>query len=225
MKRKLVKVIVVLLLMSAAGTAAYFLHDDIFDVHHIGEHRAQLLAFVDAHYVEAVAAFIGLFFATALFLPGALTLSIAGGMLFGTWPTVAYINIGATVGAVLAFVTGRFLFGHWFQQRFREPLRKFNEELSRHSSSYLLVLRLVPIAPFCVINYCAGIAGISLRTFVWTTSVGIIPGSIIHAFVGYQFRHVNAPADLFSWKIVLALALLALFALFPVILHHLPSRR
>jgi uncharacterized membrane protein YdjX (TVP38/TMEM64 family) len=126
---------------------------------------------------------------------------------------------------MLAFVTGRFVFGSWFQQRFREPLSKFNQELSRHSSSYLLVLRMIPIAPFCVINYCAGIAGIPLRTFLWTTSVGIIPGSVIHAFVGSQLRQVNAPADLLTWKIALALLLLSLFALLPVILHHLPSRR
>ncbi|HJV65602.1 MAG TPA: VTT domain-containing protein, partial [Geomonas sp.] len=185
MKRQLIKVITVLLIVSAATGAAFFIHEDLFDLHRIREHRDQLLSFTGSHYFESVAAFIGLFFASALFLPGALSLSIAGGMLFGIWPAVLYVNLGATAGSLLAFVTARFLLGEWVQERFREPLRRFNQELSRHSSSYLLVLRIVPVAPFCVINYCAGITKIPLRTFAWTTSLGILPGSIIHAYVGY----------------------------------------
>lgn len=223
MKKQWIKVIAFLVIVSAAIVSSFVLEKDYLDIHHLGEYRQQLLSFVSSHYVEAALSFILLFISTALFLPGALALSIAGGLLFGTLPCVLYVNIGATTGAVLAFITARFVIGGWFQARFSGRLQRLNREIARHGKSYLLVLRIFPIAPFCVINYCAGITEIRLRTFIWTTSLGILPGSVIHAFMGQQLRSVNAVSDVLSWKVLLALLLLALFALLPVIRHHLPA--
>lgn len=223
MKRKWLKLFSLLLILSAFLGSRLLLMD-FLDFHHLNRHKEQLIAFVAGHYLEAVFAFIALYIGTALFLPGALLLTLAGGMMFGTLPTVVYANVGATTGAVLAFLCGRKLFGEWIQEHFQRELRRLNDELSRHGMNYLLVLRFLPIAPFFVINYCAGITRIPLRTFLWTTSLGIIPGSFAYAFLGHQLRKVKAVADLFSWKIMIALLILSLLALLPVVLHHLPDR-
>ena len=66
--------------------------------------------------------------------------------------------------------------------------------------------------------YSAARTKIPLKTFAWTTLVGMLPGSLIHAFMGEQLRYVEAASDLLSGKVMFALALLALFALIPVIL-------
>lgn len=223
MKGHWIKLTLFAVILIAAVVASFLLKDRYFSVEQLKEHRAQLLTFITAHYIQAVLCFIALYIGTAFFLPGALVLTIAGGMMFGAFPTVLYVNIGATTGAVLAFVTARSFVGGWVQERFKEQLTRFNAELSRHGHNYLLTLRLIPIAPFFVINYCAGLTRIPIRTFIWTTSLGMIPGSLIYAFIGEQVRFLNAPADLFSWKILLALLGLALFALLPVILHHLTA--
>jgi uncharacterized membrane protein YdjX (TVP38/TMEM64 family) len=223
MKGLWVKIAVMLLVVGAAILAKLLLQDDLLSIHHVKEHREQLLLFIRNHHVEAILSFIGLYIGTAFFLPGALALTVAGGMMFGTIQTVIYANLAATTGAALAFITARFVIGGWLQGRFPERLDRFNAEISQHGQHYLLVLRILPVAPFFVVNYCAGITKIPLKTFVWTTSIGMIPGSLIYAFIGEQLRGVNASADLFSWKILLALVLLALFALLPVLLHHLPG--
>ncbi|HBG05539.1 MAG TPA: TVP38/TMEM64 family protein [Geobacter sp.] len=219
------KIFFMLLVVGAALLAKMMLLDDYLTIDRVKEHKEQLLAFIGSHYIQAVLSFMGLFIGTALFLPGALALTVAGGMMFGMVPTAIYANIAATTGAVLAFLAARFVVGGWVQERFKDQLRRFNEELSHRGHNYLLILRILPIAPFLVINYCAGLTKIQLKTFVWTTSLGMLPGSLIYAFIGEQLRYVDAASDLFSWKIMLALLLLALFAVLPVILHHLQRSR
>ena len=220
MGRHWLKILFLLLIVAAVVLAKVMLPDDVLSVDQVKERKEQLLAFIETRYIQAVISFICLFIGTALFLPGALALTIAGGMMFGTVRAALYANIGATLGAILAFLAARFVFGAWVQDRFKEPLQRFNEELSRYSRNYLLVLRILPLAPFFVVNYCAGLTRIPLRTFVWTTSVGMLPGALIYAYIGEQLRHVNVVADLFSWKIITAFVVLALFALLPVITHH-----
>jgi uncharacterized membrane protein YdjX (TVP38/TMEM64 family) len=205
--------------------AAYLLWDYSPSIGQIKDHKEQLLDFIRAHYLLAVVSFIGLYLSTALFLPGALALSVAGGLMFGTVPAALYINIGATSGAVLAFLAARLFASDWIQNRFTVQLNRFNSEMERHGHNYLLMLRLLPLLPFFAVNYCAGISKIPLRTFVWTTSIGIIPGSLIHAYIGSKLRSVNAARDLFSWKIMLALGLISLVALLPVIQHHMLDRK
>lgn len=220
MGRHWLKIAFLLFVVGAVVLAKIMLPEDVLSVAQVKERKEQLLFFIESHYIQAVISFICLFVGTALFLPGALALTIAGGMMFGTVSTAIYANIGATAGAILAFLAARFVLGAWVQERLQEPLRRFNEELSRHGRNYLLVLRILPLAPFFVVNYCAGLTKIPLKTFVWTTSLGMLPGALIYAYIGDQLRHVNVLADLFSWKIITAFLLLALFALLPVLVHH-----
>ena len=217
MKRLWIRTGILLFIAGAGGVAALLLNDDVLSVENVREHRAHLLLFVRNHYLPAVLSFISLYGATALFLPGAVALTVAGGLMFGTVPAAIYANAGGTLGAVIAFIAARSLLGHFVQERFREQLARFNEEMSNHGPNYLLVLRIVPIAPFFVINYCAAMTKIPLKTFAWTTSAGMLPGALIYAFMGEQLRHVEGASDLVSGKVMLALALLALLALIPVI--------
>jgi uncharacterized membrane protein YdjX (TVP38/TMEM64 family) len=225
MKGRVIKITALLFLVAAALAATFLLQDDYLSLHNVKQHKEQLLSFIRTHYIQAMLSFIGLYIGAAFFLPGALALTIAGGMMFGTVPAVIYANIGATTGAVLAFFAARSIFGGWMQEKFKEQLKRFNREVSRHGHNYLLVLRILPIAPFFAVNYCAGLTKVPLKTFIWTTSIGMLPGSLIYSFIGEQLRYINAPSDVFSWKIVLALLLLSLFALMPVILHHLQRRK
>lgn len=225
MKGHWLKIIVLLLIVGSAVLAKVMLQGDFLTIEQVKEHKEQLLSFIRSHYIEAALSFICLYIATAFFLPGALALTIAGGMMFGTVATVIYANIGATTGAVLAFLAARFVIGGWVQERFKGQLHRFNRQMSQHGHNYLLILRILPIAPFFIINYCAGMTKLPLKTFVWTTLLGMLPGSVIYAYIGEQLRYLNEPSDVFSWKIMLSLLLLSLFALLPVILHNLQASR
>ena len=56
----------------------------------------------------------------------------------------------------------------------------------RHDIATLFQLRVLPVAPFAVLTYVAGIAGVSLRKLLLATVIGGIPACIAHAFVGTQ---------------------------------------
>ena len=152
-------------------------------------------------------------------------MSVAGGLFYGVLMGTVYINIGSTVGATMAFLTARYLIGQWVQKRYHIQMGTFNREIDRHGTNYLVTLRIVPVLPFFMVNYLAGLTRVSTKKFFLTTSIGIIPGSLIYTFVGKQFSEVRSPEDITSPQLIIALILLGTFALFPVIVHHIKRLR
>ena len=149
---------------------------------------------------------------------------MAGGYLFGTFPAIVYVNIGATGGAVLAFLAARYLLGARLQERYRDRLANFNDEMERNGTRYFLTLRLIPVFPFFVVNFLAGLTRVPLGTFSWTTSLGIIPGTAVFAYAGHQLEHVRSISDIFTGKVLFAFLILAAFTLAPAIIDRFRRR-
>ncbi len=165
--------------------------------------------YMEANYWNSVALFILAYFIVAAFsIPGALILSLAGGFLFGTIQGAVYSNIGATIGAGLAFLSSRYVIGGWIQRRYAERLNSFNCQIDRNGYRYLLTLRLIALFPFFVINILAGLTRTRLRTFLWTTSAGIFPADLLYSFAGSRLNYIERSRDIFSPQIILALVLL-----------------
>jgi uncharacterized membrane protein YdjX (TVP38/TMEM64 family) len=196
-----------------SGVADYLTFDTV------KEHRSALKDFVSNHYKLSVILFIAAFLSTALFLPGAVALTLAAGFLFGLVRGVVYVNVAATIGSVLAFLSSRYLIGRWIQERFALQLSRFNREIECHGQNYLLFLRIVPLFPFFVVNYISGITKITLGKFAWTTSLGLLPGSVLYAYAGRRLGEISRIQDLFSPEVVASLFLLGLFALLPVVVR------
>jgi len=191
---------------------------EVLTFENLQKNRDALLAFVQEHRAQAIIAYAALYImVTAFSIPGATVLTLAGGFLFGTLPTVLCVNIAATTGAVLAFFSARYLLGSRLQTSYAQQLARFNAEMERNGTRYLLTLRLLPIFPFFLVNFLSGLTRVPLATFVWTTSLGIIPGSAVFAFAGHQLESVHAVGDILSFKVLLAFGVLALFTLFPAI--------
>jgi len=179
-----------------------------------------LKQFVHAHYIESVLVFILFFISTAFFVPGAIVATIAGGFFFGVVMGTIYVNIGSTTGATVAFLSARYLLGNWIQHRYAKQLMIFNEEIARHGSNYLIVLRIIPVLPFFIVNYLSGMTKISTKKFVLITSLSMLPGSVVYTFAGEELGTLRSPGDALSAKFFIAFGLLALFALLPVIVTH-----
>lgn len=182
------------------------------------QYRDQLLFITERHYIFAVGIFIFIYIAAVtLSIPGAAVLSLAAGFLFDFWGII-YVNIGATIGAILAFLVARYLIGDWLQTRYSEKLASFNKEIAENGYHYLLMLRLIPLFPFFLVNVFAGLTRIPLVTYTWTTVVGIMPASFVFIYAGRQLGLIDKPADIVSWRILLVFILFGLLALSPVFL-------
>jgi uncharacterized membrane protein YdjX (TVP38/TMEM64 family) len=212
-------IIAVIVLIRISNTAEYLTFENL--------KRSSLILHEPAneHYLLAVLLYMVLYAVSVAFsIPGAAVLTLAGGFLFGTISGALYVNVGATTGAVIAFLSARYLTGNWIQKRYGPQLKRFNEELSKNGHLYLLTLRFIPVFPFFIINILAGLTNIPLKTFLWTTSLGIIPASLVYAFAGTQLNTIKVAGDIFSWRVITALFLLSLLSLLPVIINKIKSR-
>lgn len=109
------------------------------------------------------------------FLPlPAEIIAFANGMMFGPVWGVVVTWIGAMLGGVLAFALARGLGRPFVRRMVSEKRWNQIETLSARPSSLLLV-RLIPVISFNLVNYAAGLLGVSWWTFLWTTAIGILP--------------------------------------------------
>ncbi len=199
---------------------------DMLTFDNLKKNREVFISLVRGHYLRAVVIYIAFYILiTALSIPGAGIMTLAGGFLFGVFPATLYIDIGATIGATLAFLTARYLLGNWLQQKYQKQLRSFNEEMHRNGSRYLITVRLIPVFPFFMINFLSGLTNVSIKTFAWTTALGIVPVTIIFAYAGRQLGTINAVSEILSTRMIAALAALAALALLPAVRGRIKARR
>lgn len=226
MNRRTGKMLLLLFLVSAAVAIRFSPAGDLLTFDNFKRYSRLLQAAVQDNYLVSVAAFIGIYVAvTGLSLPGAVILTLAGGFLYGTLPATLYVNAGATAGAALSFLSARYLFGNWLQEKYERQLLRFNEEMNKRGARYLITLRLVPAVPFFLVNILAGFTRIRIGTFLWTTSLGIIPATAVFAFAGEQVLSLDSPDDILSGRILAALALLGLFPLLPGLVERFRTSR
>jgi uncharacterized membrane protein YdjX (TVP38/TMEM64 family) len=220
------KILLLILLIMVIVAIRYSPAGGILTFENLKQHRESLVSFVQNRYGISVLVFITAYIlVTAFSIPGAVVLTIAAGFLFGTLAATFYVNIGATIGATLAFLSARYLLGTGVQEKYQAQLKKFNEELEKNGTNYLLTLRLIPVFPFFLINFLSGLTKIPVRTFIWTTSLGIIPGTAVFAFAGRQIGTINSASEILSANVLAAFAVLALFALIPVIVKRIKAGR
>lgn len=215
------RLMVVLLFICAMIVAWYAGLRNYFTLEKLQLEGAYLQAMVDSHYAQSVMVFIFVYFcATLLFLPFVAVLTLAGGFLFGTFLGAVYTNVGATIGSMCAFIFARHFLGSVVQERFKTQLIRFNRAMQEGQTSYLLAIHFIAIIPFPLVNLLAALTRVPLWTFVWTTSVGIFPGSLIYSFAGRQLATIHHLKDIFSLKIMLAFIMLAALAFLPMGLQY-----
>ncbi len=174
----------VLIVLAAAALLASGAHRHL-TLENLLASRQSLLRLVEAHRFPAIGAYMLIYIAAvALSLPGALLLTISGGFLFGGWIGGAAAVLAATAGAVLIFLAARSSIGDALARRAGPWLAKFREGFEADAASYLLFLRLAPVFPFWLVNLAPALLGVPLKTFAWTTLIGILPGTFAYAFAG-----------------------------------------
>lgn len=220
------RMVLLLILLTTVGLIRFSGVDRYLTFESLKENAVRLQQMVSGHYLQSVGGYVLLYILVVAFsIPGATVLTLGGGFLFGVIWGAVYVNVGATVGAALAFLFCRYAAGEWVQNKYHDKLNVFNRELEENGFRYLLALRLIPVFPFFMINIFAGLTTISLWTFVWTTSMGIWPGSLVYAFAGSQLGTVESVDDVFSAKMMAAFSMLALFVLLPVVINHWKRKR
>ncbi|MFN4877345.1 MAG: TVP38/TMEM64 family protein, partial [Aphanizomenon sp.] len=130
--------------------------------------------------------FIGIYIiATLAFLPAAI-LTLGAGVIFGVIWGSLYVFVGATLGAIAAFLVGRYLARGWVKEKI-SSYKKFtniDQAVSKEGLKIIFLIRLSPLFPFNLLNYALGLTNVSLKDYS-LASFGMIPGTIMYVYLGY----------------------------------------
>jgi uncharacterized membrane protein YdjX (TVP38/TMEM64 family) len=133
-------------------------------------------------YVLYIAAYV---VCCVLLIP-AFALTVAAGAIFGVVKGVVVVLIGATLGATAAFLLGRTIFRRYVEAKVASnpKMAAVDRAIAREGTKIMLLMRVSGFPPFTWINYALGLTGVTLGSYVWTTALGIIPGTIAFAYAG-----------------------------------------
>ena len=196
----------------------FFEIDNFLSFEWLKDNQRLLEIFYQSNPLTVMVCFVSLFLFIGLFLlPGATLLSVFSGAVFGLPLGPLLVSVGSTLGALLAFYVARYILKNWVEERFGERLHPIQEGLCKNDIHYMLFLRLVPIAPFFLVNIAMGASQISWKVFMAGTLLGKLPAIWIYANAGSNLANLRSLADINSPRIIVALTLLCLFTLIPVV--------
>lgn len=110
--------------------------------------------------------------------------SIAAGLVWGLPVGFLIVYVGAVLGAVLAFAVSRLLGRSIVERLTGTRVAQVDRLLAQRGVAAVIGARLVPLVPFTVLNYTAGLTSVRLRDYTIGTMVGMIPGTIAYVAVG-----------------------------------------
>jgi len=115
-------------------------------------------------------------------------ISGANGAVFGIFPGFIISWIGGMFGGALAYMLARLL-GERFVKKIMSSKglwEKVDEINSLHGVKVVLLARLLPFVSFDLISYAAGLSCMKFSKFLIATGIGMIPGSLAYAYLGYE---------------------------------------
>jgi len=187
------------------------------------------LEWIEDNLVAGVFAFMGVYFvATVCFIPGSI-LTLGSGFIFGKaiglGPGVALatlaVFVGASLGAIVSFLIGRYVLRDWVMKRLVEKypiIQALDEAFLQKGLKIFILLRLSPIIPFNAINYIGGVTNIRLVHYTLAL-FAILPGTILYCFIGAGAGSlsesegaVSGPVAVTSIVVGIVFGLLAVFA-------------
>ncbi|WP_297652260.1 FAD-dependent oxidoreductase [Hydrogenophaga sp.] len=207
---------VLLLVVVVLGIAAFFVFDlgRYLSLDYLKQSQAAFAEVQARAPLQVALAYFAIYVAaTALSLPGAAIITLAGGALFGLlWGTVL-VSFASSIGATLAFLVSRFVLRGSVESRFGPRLAEINRGIEKDGAFYLFTLRLIPVVPFFVINLVMGLTAMKARTFYWVSQVGMLAGTIVYVNAGTQLARLESLQGILSPALLGSFVLLGLFPL------------
>lgn len=146
------------------------------------------------HGPWAALAVVVLFVLAGLVMFPVMVLIAVTAAVFGAWPGVAYAAAGALASALATYMLGRWLGPRGLRQFFGPRLNLITRSFARRGIPTVTLVRLVPVAPFSIVNLAAGAICIPALDYLLGTAIGLTPGLALMSLLGDQaINLVRAP--------------------------------
>lgn len=206
------------IVLALVGATFYFItnrYGDQLTIQSLANRESDLQGYESQHPWAVIGGAFLLYVAVSgLSIPGgAVALSLVYGSYFGWLRAVAIVSFASTAGATVAFLTSRYLFRDFVQQKFATQLVKFNRRLEEEGAFYLFSLRLIFAVPFFALNLLMGLTKMPWTTYWWVSQIGMLPGTMAYVYAGSTVKLQQLAQHGFGgvgWQTLLAFCILGL---------------
>lgn len=152
----------------------------------VHEQLLRLLEWVEAQGAWAALLFILIMAGVVVFLLPGILFTTGAGFVFGLLEGTLYVVVGTTLGAALAFLMARYLFGRRAADFIisHSKMSRVTDEMCRNDFKVVLLTRLIPFFPGKLSNYFFGLTPFSFWRFVVASFLGFIPFSLHNVYLG-----------------------------------------
>ncbi|MDX2216942.1 MAG: TVP38/TMEM64 family protein [Oculatellaceae cyanobacterium bins.114] len=124
---------------------------------------------------------------TLLMLPST-PLNLSGGALFGVWWGTLWTSVAAIIAAIAAFAFTRTLGREAIANRFTGRWQSLDTEIRQGGVFYMFAIRLLPLLPYGLVNFTAGLTSIRFKDYLVGTLLGTVPGILPFVMLGAGLR-------------------------------------
>jgi uncharacterized membrane protein YdjX (TVP38/TMEM64 family) len=212
MNKVMQKIIIACVIVLGIAAFQYFDLGQYLTLEYIKASQSKLQELYLGNRVLVIISYMVIYIAvTALSLPGAVVLTLAGGGLFGLMVGTLAVSFASSIGATLACLVSRFFLREWVQNKFGDKLTTINNGVEIEGAFYLFSLRLVPIFPFFMINLLMGLTRMRLSTFYWVSQIGMLAGTIVFVNAGKELAKIDSLSGIMSPGLLGSFVVLGLF--------------
>jgi uncharacterized membrane protein YdjX (TVP38/TMEM64 family) len=171
-------------------------------------------AVVRAHWWAPLALILAYTPASMVMFPRAL-ITLAAVMAFGPWEGLSYAMTGVVLAGVFGYGIGRIFHRDAARRLAGSQLARITHLIKKRGIAAVALVRLVPIAPYLVVNVIMGAMRIRPLDFVVGTFLGMLPGAMAATVLSEQFSAaLQDPARVNGWVVAAAVAIFAGLAVF-----------
>lgn len=198
------KIFISLFIIALILIMFYFMNKDIMNVDTLKN------LILDSGYFAPLIYIIAFSLVPLTFFPDSL-LAILGGTIFGLSRGFLYTSIGALIGGSISFFISRILGQSFVEKLENDKLKNIQNLLKDNGFLMILLLRLIPLFPFDLISYGAGLTKISYKDFLLGTLIGTIPGILVFVNLGAQWISFNKESIYLSVSLLILFIIVSLF--------------
>jgi uncharacterized membrane protein YdjX (TVP38/TMEM64 family) len=183
LKAKSAIVLLTIFCLVATGIGIYLLG---------GIDQAQLQIWLKKMGIWAPIAYIILYtLGTILILPST-PLNLSGGAIFGVWWGTLWTTIAAIVAAIVSFAFTRTVGREYVAKKFAGRWEAIDAEMRQGGLFYMFAIRLLPIIPYGIVNFAAGLTSIRFRDYCIGTILGTLPGILPFVMMGAGLQALSS---------------------------------
>ena len=205
-KRRIwIGVIVLFLLFAAASAWKWTPLADLIDVNRLSGWAGSLRQSPARHFYLLGAYVIG-----SILLVPITAMILVTAIIFGPVMGSVYSIVGSLVGAAVTYAIGRFLGQDFVRKIAGAKRRRLEQKIRQTGIVAVTTLRLLPIAPFTVVNIISGAFKVPLRDYILGSLLGLLPGILITNLFAHQFTSAIRDPGIGAFLVLAALIIITI---------------